>query len=258
MGLGQNAPKTYLKIKNGKIVITIKTADEYKYKHMLAQAKLNRYPHEKTGEPTTDLCFDWFAAPLIRIKDTTKTFNGEDFRYWDMEFIDDNMVYVISLLYDSITFQGIANCLAAVEGSIENVKLIPWVGQNSKGAGVTKISVHHNGKKMGWKYADEKDANGNIVKKSAIPAGVPVMAIDTKTGKPTPYLDAKTGKPVISYVEKMEFFEKVVEDINSRCAAKDKAPKASNFNNGNGYHDEVDADSGGIPLPHEDSADVGF
>lgn len=121
MSLGVITKKTYLNIRDGKVIL------------------------KENGSETI---YDYVEGHLKNITIVIREFNREKLKFWNIELLDSSgELYVLSVNYSSGVAKSILNSLAFIEGEIENVRITPYLKD-----GYTKAVVHHNGEKLKWKY----------------------------------------------------------------------------------------------------------
>lgn len=123
MSLGTKQNRTFLNIKDGRII-------------------------KKT--PQGDESFDYVAGNLAQISIREMEFKGEKIPYWYFTLQDPNggEVYILSVYYSSGVAKSIINSLA----SEENLGLIRIEVYQS--GDFTKAKVYNNEKKLSWKYTE--------------------------------------------------------------------------------------------------------
>jgi hypothetical protein len=149
MGLFENTPATYMKIKDGRIII--KENDE-----------------EKT--------FNGFRGFLksIVFKESELEFNGKKqiVKQWNVHFYepDEDKNYIWSTFWTGLLFQGFLNCICSVENFDNQITIKAY-----KKDDITKIVVFEGdkGEPLKWKYTLEEMppvnpivVNGKVLKDS--------------------------------------------------------------------------------------------
>lgn len=124
MGLGVKQGKTYLNIKEGKIVHRSSTGQEALY--------------------------DYVEGSLIEISKRDRNFNGETVVYWYFDIqTGAGEIYSLSTYYTSGVAKAILNSLASIDGSPGKIKI-----ETYQSGGFTKIVVYNNGERLSWKYPE--------------------------------------------------------------------------------------------------------
>ncbi len=202
MGFGSYSPSTYMKIKEGAIVVSIAKDNEDDHFDMVSNATKRLEYDTKAGKPMIELCFSFFEGTLISIEKKEVSFNNESFEQWNVKFKDDNdKTYVWTSSYESSSFQGFVNSLSSLPNpGVGTIRLTPYVWQDK-----TFVSVKFNGNKLTKQYKAED-----------IPELEPVTRLDTKTKQIVPVLNPKTKKPLLDSSKRMEWVEERVAEINSR------------------------------------------
>lgn len=121
MSLGLETKKTYLNIKDGKIV-------------------------KKTsfGEQS----YDYVEGYLRAVSTVIREINRERLKFWQFELMDEKgETYILSLNYSSGVAKSILNAIANIDEEIKLIKIKPYPKD-----GFTKVVVYHNGNKLDWKY----------------------------------------------------------------------------------------------------------
>ncbi len=199
MGFGNYSPKTYFKVANGAIVISIKPGDQDKYSNLLEQARAVIERVDKNQQKKVDICFNFLEGNVTSISQSEAEFNGKKFKTWNIDFVDEEeKQFVWSCGYESYSFQAFLNCLASIEGNIGKIK----IGAYTNGKNKTGIVVYHNNEKLSWKYQIEE-----------IPKVIPVMVPDGKGGEVHFH---NNGQPVYNNTERMAW----VEDLASKMQTK--------------------------------------
>ena len=166
-GLGNNSPRTYFKVKNGYIVITIKADQEERNLDLIQNCQTYNALKNEKGVDIIDICYGHFEGYVRNIE----AFENDYGKSWNVTFeTQSGDVFVWSVIYDSLLFQSFINCLASIDdNNIGSIKLQPWKGIDNKGKEQTKLSIQHNGNKLNWKFLPEelppittaKDEDGN-------------------------------------------------------------------------------------------------
>jgi len=123
MSLGTRQRKTYLNIKDGKIVV--------------------RKPDG------AQVLYDFIEGSLTGITKQPREFKGETVLYWyfDLEG-DGGEAYSLALHYNSGVAKAILNSLASVE-TFGKIKIETYLKNE-----FTKTLVYNNGEKLNWKYTE--------------------------------------------------------------------------------------------------------
>lgn len=202
MGFGSYSPSTYMKIKDGAIVVAIAKDNEDDHFDMVSAATKRAEYDTKAGKPMVELSFSFFEGTLVSIEKKNVSFNNENFEQWNVKFKDDNdKAYIWTSPYESSSFQGFVNCLSALPNpGVGLIRLTPYVWQDK-----TFVSVKLNGNKLTKQYKAED-----------IPELEPVTRYDTKTKQNVPVLNPKTKKPLLDSTKRMEWIEERVAEINSK------------------------------------------
>lgn len=161
MGFGNNTPRTYFRIKDGLVVVTIKTIDEPLNAALIKDAKRTTQRINKVGEAVTEIGFSFFEGYLQNIEVSSSEYGQS----WNVTFKDkagDEFIWTAN--YQSQMMQSFFNCLASIDGEFGLFRLQPWIKDDD-----TRLSIRHNGEKLNWKYSIQempaittlKDADGN-------------------------------------------------------------------------------------------------
>lgn len=179
-GFGSAPARTYFKIKNGNIVISVKADQKEKFSDLSAYALKTLSYKNDNGDEILDICFGHFEGYLHDIEAVEKEFNGSKVKSWQITFINPNgEMCVWNTYYDGSLIQNFVNSLSSVKGNFGLLKLQPWLGKDKKGNQQTKLTIYHNGDKLGWAYEpddipkvlplkdadgeDATDAKGNVI-----------------------------------------------------------------------------------------------
>lgn len=123
MSLGVKSEKTFLNIKNGKIL----------YRKL-------------SGE---ELFYDFVEGKLVDITHRLREFKGEQIKYWyiDLE-AEGGVTYSLSLHYTSGVAKSIFNALASAD-TLGTIKI-----ETYQSGEFTKAVVYNNGERLSWKYKE--------------------------------------------------------------------------------------------------------
>ena len=203
MGFGNNQQRTYFKIKNGNIVVTIKAADEGNYTELInASNSTNDYKSD-AGMDYLDICFGHFEGYLMKIDLVETEFNGTKVKQWALTFKDDTeRIYVWNTIWNGSLIQGFVNCLSSVEGDIGPLKINAYL-KNDK----TRIAIYHkyDTKPLSWKFPPEE-----------LPQLEVVQIYNKVSKKMEDYIDKKTNKPIFDDTKRMEFVEGLIKELNQK------------------------------------------
>lgn len=201
-GLGTTQRATYLKIKNGAIVMTIKPTQKEEFAGFIRTAAYVTDYKNKAGNECTDICWNYFEmAKLVGIKLRESEYNGMKTLEWQVISIDDEGErYIVSFGYDSGDFQGFINSLCAINGPIGTLKFTPYMKKDKDGVDRSRVSIRHNGEKTDWKFSLDE-----------IPK---LEQVFDSSGQP--YKDPKTQKNVYDSKKRMAFFTDLVGVINKK------------------------------------------
>ena len=124
MSLGVRQDKTYLNIKEGKIV--------------------QRNP---SGQ---EALYDFIEGYLVNITTKERDFKGEPVKYWYIDITDrSGVAYSLALPYSSGVAKGIFNSLASATDFSQEIKIQPYLSGD-----FTKVVVTQNGERLSWKYPE--------------------------------------------------------------------------------------------------------
>lgn len=212
-GLGTTQRATYLKIKNGAIVMTIKPTQKEEFANYIHTAAYVTDYTNKVGNECTDICWNYFEmVKLVGIKIREGEYNGTKTLEWQVISIDDEGErYIVSFGYDSGDFQGFINSLCTITGPVGTIRFTPYMAKDKNGVDRSRVSIKHNGEKTNWKYD-----------LTELPPLEQLLDIEGN-----PYLDPKTQKNVYSSKKRMAFFTNLVAVINKKLGydpTKEAAP----------------------------------
>lgn len=138
MGLGVTQNKTYLNIREGKLVKRTPQGEEF---------------------------FSFVEGHLVGIQKRDREFKGETVPYWyvNLQDPDGGEVFSLSIAYNSGVFKSLINALANAE-DLGRIRI--EVYQSGE---FTKTVVYNNGQRLGWKYPqlppiEEVKVGGRIIK----------------------------------------------------------------------------------------------
>lgn len=124
MSLGVNQSKTYLNIREGKIVSRLKDSPEQYY--------------------------DYVEGSLGEITIKEREFKGELVKYWYVELRDKSgVVYSLAIPYYSGVAKSLFNSLASAPDFTRPIKIEPY-----QSGEYTKIKVTQAGERLPWKYPE--------------------------------------------------------------------------------------------------------
>lgn len=122
MSLGTTKKKTYLNIREGKIIA--------------------RAPDGK------DTPYDYVEGYLGEITTKDREFKGEMVKYWYIDLGDKSgETYSLALPYSSGVAKSIFNSLANITDYSKEIRIKPYISGE-----FTKVVVYSAGEKIGWKY----------------------------------------------------------------------------------------------------------
>lgn len=201
-GLGNStiANATFIKIKEGSVVVTIKESQEDKYPDLLEAAKkVNQVTSKTSNDVYLECCFGEFEGYLKRISKKVVEFNGAKTTQYNISFEADGKNFIWAIPQDSMLVQGFFNCLSSIKSDFGLIKLYPWLHESGK----TRLTVYNDGEKLNWGVALED-----------IPKGEIVETFDKGKGELVPFLDPKTGKEVYDYTKRIAFFDVIATELN--------------------------------------------
>jgi hypothetical protein len=146
MGFEKREPKTFFKIKDGAVVVTINPDQVGLYQDLLEVARTKKEIITKQGVPKLEIHLDMITGYLDRI-DMNQTEFGKT---WNITFVDDFKLYVWSTYFDASLFQGFVNCIAGLKGKYGRIKLSPYFDSKNN---TTKMTVFNDGQKLGWHFS---------------------------------------------------------------------------------------------------------
>lgn len=124
MSLGVKQGKSYLNIKEGKIVHRTATGQEALY--------------------------DFIEGYLVDITKRDRDFKGETVVYWYFDIqTETGEIYSLSLHYSSGVAKAILNSLASIDGSPGMIRI-----ETYQSGDFTKTTVYNNGQRLNWKYSE--------------------------------------------------------------------------------------------------------
>jgi len=124
MSLGNKPSKTYLNIKEGKIV-----------------------SRDKEGK---ELSYDYVEGYLGEITIKEREFKGELVKYWYIDIKDKSgVVYSLSLSYNSGVAKSLFNSLASATDFSKPIRIEPYLSGD-----FTKVVVYSGGERIAWKYPE--------------------------------------------------------------------------------------------------------
>ena len=124
MSIGKVKSKTYLNIKEGRIIARNKDGKEEAY--------------------------DYVEGYLMAIYTRDREFKGETVKYWYIDIEDKaGNAYSLALHYGSGVAKSIFNSLASLDNTLEEIKIQPY-----QSGEFTKVIVYSGGKKLNWKYPE--------------------------------------------------------------------------------------------------------
>lgn len=124
MGLGVTQGKTYLNIKEGKIV--------------------HRNP---SGQ---EALYDFIEGYLVDITTKDRDFKGEPVKYWYIDITDrSGVAYSLALHYTSGVAKSLFNSLASATDFSQEIKIQPYLSGD-----FTKVVVTQKGERLSWKYPE--------------------------------------------------------------------------------------------------------
>ena len=124
MSLGVTQNKTYLNIREGKIV----------HKSPAGQEAL----------------YDFIEGYLVDITTKDRDFKGEPVKYWYIDITDrSGVAYSLALPYSSGVAKGIFNSLASATDLTKEIKIQPY-----QSGDFTKVVVTQGGDRLSWKYPE--------------------------------------------------------------------------------------------------------
>jgi hypothetical protein len=139
MSLGVKQSKTYLNIREGKIL-----------------------SRDKEGK---ELLYDYVEGTLAEITTKEREFKGEVVKYCYIDLHDrSGVVYSLGLHYSSGVAKSLFNSLASVEDYSKTIRIEPYLSGD-----FTKVVVYSGGIKLAWKYpelppVEEIQVRGKTVK----------------------------------------------------------------------------------------------
>lgn len=123
MSLGVKQSKTYLNIKEGKIV-----------------------HKQSSGE---EAMYDFIEGTLIGISKKDREFKGETVVYWYIDLkTESGEIYSLALTYSSGVAKGILNSLASTE-TLGMIRIETYLSGD-----FTKVVVYNNSEKLAWRYPE--------------------------------------------------------------------------------------------------------
>lgn len=153
MGFSNSTPRTYINIKEGAVVISVKEDREDSVQDLINNAReVVRYPNKK-GIKMLDIKFQSFEGYLqdIDLVEREMEVNGvkKKFKFWVNTFKDDDdQIVVWETIQKSSLFQSFINCIDNCDNlSEKKIKLLAWLKGDQ-----TRITVYVGGEKASWKY----------------------------------------------------------------------------------------------------------
>lgn len=197
MGLGNNSSKTFLGIREGKIVQRVPEGTKGALSRDLT-----------SGKTVHELHFDYVQGILTGIRKRVTQYNGKDIESWQLDLQSGENTFSLEIGYDSGYATTLLNALANPEVDFSlPMKLSPWskvVNDKRK----VCLYVNQSGRDIKWHFTKE---NPN--------------------GLPEPEKKIFKGKEVWDWYERNQFFEKLVaEQIVPQLPSEDLAAISSTSN----------------------------
>ncbi len=177
MGYGHTTPRTFFKIKDGKIVVK-NPADGAESAYNFFEGYLKSISYvEKEVE---------YNGKKVMIKSYNVAFTESPF---------DESEHIWSPIPKSTIFQSFLNCILNIENfNATKLRLIPYLKNDQQ-----RLVIYANGEKLDWKFKMEE-----------LPA---ITVIVGKNGKP---VSDANGNPLWDYTARLEWIQERVDEITDK------------------------------------------
>jgi hypothetical protein len=200
MGFNSSESALFFKMKDGKVVISIKKEYVEQSSEIAKHASFSEIRISKTGIEYLDLFFKSFTGILKSVEKSKTLYNNQDILSWKMTFeFEGGQKAIWSVNYDSMMAQSFINSMASVGDFSKEMTLSPYFNKEGKG----RLGVFMEG------FGDRKTVPWGIPKEQ-LPQIVPLTKPD---GSP---VLTQNGKQMYDSSDRMAFLEDIVGVLNGR------------------------------------------